>query len=538
MNCLKNLGVLIVSTLWLLGCVGGADSHAALFTDSANSVQYSSGTTIDLSLKSGSTARLTNGGETVATCTESTAKGKIATESGETVPVTLESLTWGGCSQTTHTTKAGKLEIKWTSGSNGEVIGQEATWTVVISGNSCSYGLGEGVKLGTLTGGETPTLNIEALVARTAGGILCPSAVTWDSEYVAAEPHALYVGPRPLTALYTDSAKTVMYPTGTTVDLSLKSGSTARTTSGGSTIATCTESTAKGKASNETGKTISISLESLTWGGCSQTTHTVKTGELKIEWSSGANGEVIGQGSEWKVDIFGVTCTYGFGEAGAKLGTITGGTEPVLNINTTITKAAGGFLCPGTAGFEAEYVVTEPHALYVGPVQPTSLFTDSAKTTRYPIGTVLDLSLASGSTTRFTNGGETVATCTGSTAKGLMVSLAGETTTVTLESLTWSGCSQTTHTTKAGKLEIKWTSGSSGEVVGQEAAWTFGVFGTSCSYGVGEGIKLGTVVGGETPTLKIEALVPRTGGGVLCPAAVTWDAEYVVTEPHALYVGT
>ncbi|HXQ88943.1 MAG TPA: hypothetical protein VN733_04820 [Solirubrobacterales bacterium] len=337
--------------------------------------------------------------------------------------------------------------------------------------------------------------------------------------------------------LFTDSAKTIKYPTGTTIAFTLNPGSSASYTSGGSTISTCTGSEIKGKTSNETGETVSISLESLTWEGCSQTTDTISKGQLQIKWTSGTSGTVSGLGSQWTYSIFGTSCTYGFGE-GTHLGTITGGSSPTLKISTTITKAAGGFLCPSTAGLDAEYTLTSPHALYVGPAAQTSLFTDSAKTKSYPLGTVVDLSLASGSTSSFTSGGETIATCTGSTAKGTIASSAGGTNTVGLESLTWSGCSQTTHTTKAGKLDVKWTSGSNGEIIGRESTWTFGIFGTSCSYGVGEGIKLGTLVGGETPTLKVESLVPRTAGGVLCPAAVTWDAEYVVTEPHALYVGT
>jgi len=537
MKPLRICGLAAVAAACVVGLLGVTTVQAALYTDSGRTVRYPTGTTIDLSLKSGSTSRLTNGGETIATCSESTAKGKTAGESGETIPLSLESLTWGGCSQTTDTLKTGQLEITWTGGGNGEVVGKESQWTVVVSGSSCTYGLGEGVKLGTLTGGETPTLKIEALVARTSGGIVCPSAVTWDSEYVVTDPHALYVGPILLTALYTDSSTTVKYPTGTSIDFSHKPGFSSKLTKGSETFATCTESTISGKTSNESGEAIAIAIESLTWGSCIWTTHVLKKGELEIKWTSGSTGEVVGKESQWTFSPSGVSCTYGFG-AGTKLGTITGGSESALSVSTTIAKIAGGFLCPSTLGFDAEYILTSPHALYVNRVEPTTLFTDSAKTTRYTIGTVLDLSLTSGSTTRLTNGGTTIATCTESTAKGSVANSTGPTNTVNLASLTWGGCSQTTHTTKTGKLEIAWTSGSNGEVVGLEAAWTVGISGTSCSYGVGEGIKLGTLVSGETPTLKIEALVPRTGGGVLCPAAVTWDAEYVVTEPHALYVGT
>src|SRR4029079_4170789 len=133
--------------------------------------------------------------------------------------------------------------------------------------------------------------------------------------------------------------------------------------------------------------------------------------KLEIKWTSGTSGEVIGKETQWTLGIFGVSCTYGFG-AGTTLGTITGGSAPLLAISTAIAKTAGGFLCPSTTTWDAEYVFTEPHAIYVGTVTPTSLFTDKAQTTSYPTGTVVDFSLESGSTMRFTSagGGETIAT--------------------------------------------------------------------------------------------------------------------------------
>jgi hypothetical protein len=168
------------------------------------------------------------------------------------------------------------------------------------------------------------------------------------------------------TSLYTDSAKTIPYPAGTVVDLSLKSGtSTTLKDTSGSTLATCTGSTAKGKTASETGEAISVSLETLSWSGCSTTTNTLANGSLEIKWTSGSSGEVIGRKTEWTVAIFGVSCTYGFGE-GTKLGTIAGGEAPLLKVEAGVKKTAGSFLCPETATFAAEYVFTEPHAIYVG----------------------------------------------------------------------------------------------------------------------------------------------------------------------------
>jgi hypothetical protein len=199
MEHLKTLGLATVAAIALLGFAGGraAQASTSLYTDAAKTIPYAAGTVVDLSLKSGTTTKLTaNGSETLNTCTGSTAKGKTASEAGETIAVSLETLSWSGCNHTTDTLANGSLEIKWTSGTSGEVIGKKTEWTAEISGVSCSYGLGEGTKLGTITGGEAPILNVEAAVKKTAGGLFCPGTMTLDAEYTFTEPHAIYVGLR------------------------------------------------------------------------------------------------------------------------------------------------------------------------------------------------------------------------------------------------------------------------------------------------------------------------------------------------------
>jgi hypothetical protein len=158
------------------------------------------------------------------------------------------------------------------------------------------------------------------------------------------------------------------YGVGTAINFSMISGGSAKQTdSNGNTLSTCTQGTWKGTVKNAGGSaaTVVIGLEQLTWIGCSQTTHTVQNGRLEIHRVAGThNGTVVGQATEWTQNIFGVSCTYGFG-TGTHLGTLAGGSSSVLKIATTITKTAGGFLCPSTVGWDAEYVLTEPHALYV-----------------------------------------------------------------------------------------------------------------------------------------------------------------------------
>ncbi|MDQ3725604.1 MAG: hypothetical protein M3335_06920 [Actinomycetota bacterium] len=137
------------------------------------------------------------------------------------------------------------------------------------------------------------------------------------------------------------------------------------------------------------------------------------------------------------------------------------------------------------------------------------------------------------------SGGTTIAECTGGTFKGSIASAGGEAKAVTgsIESLTWSGCGQTTHTINKGEFEIQHLAGTdNGTFIGKGTAVTFGIFGTSCTYGFGEGVDLGTLKGGESPTLEINANVPRVAGGFICPSSTIWTATYNLEEPKPLYV--
>lgn len=171
------------------------------------------------------------------------------------------------------------------------------------------------------------------------------------------------------TKLCTDSACIAVYPKVETIQATLESGTSAKLTSGSSTIATCTGGSVHGATSNNnegnTWVSGPVAAASLTWSGCSQTTKTDEGGTLDIMWTSGTNGVVRGTGFEVTVELFGVSCVYTAGEA-TELGTITGGTSPTLKIETIVSKKTGGFLCPNTAGWDASYIVTSPHALYLG----------------------------------------------------------------------------------------------------------------------------------------------------------------------------
>jgi hypothetical protein len=164
------------------------------------------------------------------------------------------------------------------------------------------------------------------------------------------------------TTLFTDSAKTVKYLKGTTFHWTLVPGTSwILTAPTGTVVTTCTSATIHGTTENETGATITSKISSLTWGGCAQTTHTIANGSLSIN----SAGEVTGVGTQVTSAIFGTSCTYGTG-TGTKLGTLTGGAPAKLKVNATVSRIAGGFLCPASGDWEGEFVVTAPHATFVG----------------------------------------------------------------------------------------------------------------------------------------------------------------------------
>jgi hypothetical protein len=172
-----------------------------------------------------------------------------------------------------------------------------------------------------------------------------------------------------------------------------------------------------------------------------------------------------------------------------------------------------------------------------GTASATTLFTDSAHTIDYPVGTTLHFTQVPGTTTVETGTeGSTLSTCTNSTIHATTLNTTGTWIVANIDAFTWENCNQTTDTVTGGKLEIMWTAGTSGEVVGVNTSWTTAIFGVSCTYGFGAGTKLGTIVSGSAPVLKINATIPKVAGGFLCPSTEVIHGEYFLTTPHAMYI--
>jgi hypothetical protein len=100
-------------------------------------------------------------------------------------------LSWSGCTSTVDTVATGALEVHHIEGTdNGTVTSSGTQVTVLILGKTCTFKVTD---LGTLTGGASPVLHINATVDLVAGGFICPEHITWTATYNITEPQPLYV---------------------------------------------------------------------------------------------------------------------------------------------------------------------------------------------------------------------------------------------------------------------------------------------------------------------------------------------------------
>jgi hypothetical protein len=336
------------------------------------------------------------------------------------------------------------------------------------------------------------------------------------------------------------------YPVSSPLEFSQKSGASIRFTSGATTVTTCTGNSIKGKTSSTSSEVIKLKLELLTWTGCTQTVHTLINGEFAIQWIKGTHSATVKAiGTQLNLFISGEKCTYGFGES-TYLGTLTKGEQPALTFSAPAKKLAGGGTCPAEIIWDNDLVLTSPHALYVvgeqGSAYKEGILCKATTTpcvNAYGKDTTIDADI-NGSTV-FESAGTPIATCTGGTLKAKTENAGTnrEPVRAPVETLSWSGCGQTTSTVTKGSLEIEQIEGTeNGTVLGEDTEITLGILGTSCTYGFGEESYLGTLTGKESPVIDIDTQLPKTAGGATCPASVRWVAEYKLTELSPLYVET
>jgi len=185
--------LIVGSALALLALVGA--STAAATENYSGATTLGAGTVTDFSLKSGTSASLTEtGGSTLDTCTTSTVKMKKTNAGSSTTTVTAETteLTWGSCTFPTKTVTLGKVETHHIAATTNGTATADAEIGVTINTvffGSCVYGVSAGTDLGIGTGGNPATFHANAVAKKLTGSAFaCPETAKFTATYTSTSP--------------------------------------------------------------------------------------------------------------------------------------------------------------------------------------------------------------------------------------------------------------------------------------------------------------------------------------------------------------
>lgn len=168
----------------------------------------------------------------------------------------------------------------------------------------------------------------------------------------------------------------------------------------------------------------------------------------------------------------------------------------------------------------------------------------------YPAGTEIHASIAAGGglAIRDTES-HVLITCSESTLKGKTtntggtpgVPVEGKIETLTFNGVGGSECTSPIKVLKTGEFDIEYIPGTNtrGTLTLKETQVTTTLAGVSCTYGAASVVDAGTVTGtslGTPATIDFSGVLPKEGGGFLCPGDVTWETTYTITAPKPLYI--
>jgi hypothetical protein len=198
MKYLKMFGLAAIAAMGLMAFLGAGSASASVLcettpvagTHCGTSWHVKAGTVLDFS-GVGSTALTGPFGELIATCTESTVKGKTTNTGSttESVKGTIEALTFTNCGERTVTANPatlGTLEIHHIAGKdNGTVTSNDTTVTITKTPfGTCTFQTAN-TDIGELTGrtatGKDPIFHISAIIPHESSNF-CPNG-TWEGKY-------------------------------------------------------------------------------------------------------------------------------------------------------------------------------------------------------------------------------------------------------------------------------------------------------------------------------------------------------------------
>jgi hypothetical protein len=188
MKHLKILGLAAVAAMAMMAFTAGSASATTLETGGTTT---NSQLTITASLSSKVAVLKDTAGFSKNECEISHVHGKTTSPfTGSSVTGDIETLTFEKCTRPVTVHAPGKLEITWTSGTNGTVASEEAVVTVSSAIGVLTCETGTTTNLGNFTGvaAGNATLDINALLNC---GII-PSA-KWEGSYAVTSPAGLGV---------------------------------------------------------------------------------------------------------------------------------------------------------------------------------------------------------------------------------------------------------------------------------------------------------------------------------------------------------
>ena len=200
MRYVKALGLALAATAAVIACAGIGTASATVFckaTESpcggSNLIAKNSEINADVE---GRSVFQTTLGWIFESCTGGTLAGTVSAAGGATEPVIVatapSSFTWTGCEAGgVSATESGELETNWIEGTDhGTTTGKG--FGIKFTSSGCTYVSSAIGELGRVTGGATPTIDINTVMVKSSG-LACENDIVWKVTYKITKPAPFYV---------------------------------------------------------------------------------------------------------------------------------------------------------------------------------------------------------------------------------------------------------------------------------------------------------------------------------------------------------
>jgi len=202
MKHLKSLGLAVVAAMALTAFIGAGSASATVLCEltmtpcGSGNIYGAEPSEFAVSLPENTNTYFKEKSTVLDECTGSTLGGNVKDIGGASKPVviTISSLEFSGCSQTTWVIKSGAtLNVNHIAGTdNGGIEGKgELTVKIKVGGKTeCNFTLGPSMlSFGTFTGGKSALVDLKTTLWKVSRlEFLCPGEVTWEGQYTVSNP--------------------------------------------------------------------------------------------------------------------------------------------------------------------------------------------------------------------------------------------------------------------------------------------------------------------------------------------------------------